>query len=358
MAGPEDQTTPQTPTPAEDGGSIEVRTLPPIVSTSETPPLPPTNPDLLTGGGVADAHNTAAAPPAAVEADAPVVPAGTTGEFQAAAEGGAAPAARNRRASTRTTGPDGRPQIDFGTAIMEFFHMLSLLLSGRPGAAEEFRLRSGEWREQNVDPIERGTSPFTPEQQREIRSMDRTLQDLSNIGTPNFQTCVAITRNPHVRALLDHVARYESVGGSYDSAWPSTTLPGLSSMTLDQVIAQGRERGREHGSGAQGRYQFIPGTLEGLKRTLGLTGNEVFGPELQDALAVALMHEKGLEGVLAGRANVNQFVDGLARVWQALQDSSGRGPIDNSLGSATVGPAETTRLVQAMSGTGIPGATR
>lgn len=92
--------------------------------------------------------------------------------------------------------------------------------------------------------------------------------------------------------LLAAVAKGES-GGDYDKIfadgkWGAPPQP-LTSMTLDQAIALAnsirRNPDNPHNAGPVGKYQFVGSTLQGLKGQMGLTGNEQFTPQLQDALA-------------------------------------------------------------------------
>lgn len=75
---------------------------------------------------------------------------------------------------------------------------------------------------------------------------------------------------------------------------------------------------------AIGRYQFIPNTLRGLVRKLGIDEDAMFSPELQNRLADQLLREAGLQQFLSGELGRTAFMNRLARIWAGLPTSSGR----------------------------------
>lgn len=75
---------------------------------------------------------------------------------------------------------------------------------------------------------------------------------------------------------------------------------------------------------AIGRYQFIPDTLDYLVTKLGISRTQRFSPTVQDQLAHALLRQAGLARFLAGELNRHQFMNGLARIWAGLPNSSGK----------------------------------
>lgn len=58
----------------------------------------------------------------------------------------------------------------------------------------------------------------------------------------------------------------------------------LTQMTLDEVGAL---------RGANGRYQVMAPTLGDFRKAYGLTGKELFSPELQDQIGVYLLNRRG-----------------------------------------------------------------
>src|SRR6202034_2912771 len=95
--------------------------------------------------------------------------------------------------------------------------------------------------------------------------------------------------------LLNEIAKSEGTGNNYNDSYAHGNRADLSKMTFDQVTALSQTLGRQHGSSAIGRYQFMHDTLGGLKKQLGLTGNEAFTPDLQDRLARKLLQGRGYD---------------------------------------------------------------
>jgi len=94
-------------------------------------------------------------------------------------------------------------------------------------------------------------------------------------------------------------------------------------MTLDEVAeAQKAHVTAGNASSAIGKYQFIQGTLKGLRKDLGLKGDEKFTPELQDELAQALLRRRGLDKYLKGDITAEQFQANLAKEWASLPSDS------------------------------------
>ncbi|WP_312529911.1 hypothetical protein [Paracoccus sp. (in: a-proteobacteria)] len=124
------------------------------------------------------------------------------------------------------------------------------------------------------------------------------------------------------KGILELIAQRES-GGDYNATLDNGRWTGgarnLVNMTLKEILAlQSSMRtpenralyGNGQGSSALGRYQIVGTTLEGLIKDLGLTGNELFSPEMQDRLAEQLLRQikpgdvSGIRGVWAGLNNV------------------------------------------------------
>lgn len=66
----------------------------------------------------------------------------------------------------------------------------------------------------------------------------------------------------------------------------------LTSMTINEVLQYQNSRGAN--MKAAGKWQIMPNTLRGLKKSMNLTGDELFTPEMQDRMAFELaMNRKG-----------------------------------------------------------------
>ena len=137
--------------------------------------------------------------------------------------------------------------------------------------------------------------------------------------------------------VLDLIAQPES-GGRYDAVYPGRRRPAILDMTLDQLAADQRERGRASGSSASGRYQYIRKTLSSVVRQMGLdTKKEKFTPALQDEIAIFhLRANHGLDRWLSGSMSDTAFLNRLAGTWAGIPKSTGgsayAGVLDNRAG--------------------------
>lgn len=124
---------------------------------------------------------------------------------------------------------------------------------------------------------------------------------------------------PQGATNLKGLVRQAESGGDYNKVFGMGSVQSLTSMTVDQVLAQ-QQRAREMGnpSTAVGAYQFIYKTLRGLKSELGLKGTEKFTPELQEKMADTLLNRRGLQEFQAGRISQRQFALRLSQEFAAL----------------------------------------
>ncbi|MEM7650557.1 MAG: hypothetical protein AAF204_00555 [Pseudomonadota bacterium] len=231
-----------------------------------------------------------------------------------------------------------RQKISMGNLLSQVMLLLKALFSGE---WEDFTMFQELFFPKDVytDPVERET------RSRDLYEVVRNPEHPSR-GMAPADFVKSYFGTVEIRGLLDHIARHESVNGSYDSVWPNSVKDGLSEMTINEVIAW-QESCNDKGSCAAGRYQFMPKTLKGLIENMdNIDGTEKFSPNVQDLLAVELMREKGLDGIVQGKGNINNFVDGIAEIWQAFKNTDGVGPIDNTLGRATVDARETINVVK------------
>lgn len=133
--------------------------------------------------------------------------------------------------------------------------------------------------------------------------------------------------SPLTANMLEFIGAKEAPLG-YDQIYSGSAIDTpkpLTSMTIREVLAwQDASVAAGSASSAAGRFQFIRKTLRGLVSKLGLTGDEVFSPDMQKRLAVELMREQGLAEFEAGRMSVEEFGNRLATVWAALPQVSGQ----------------------------------
>lgn len=137
--------------------------------------------------------------------------------------------------------------------------------------------------------------------------------------------------------LLDFVAGYES-RGNYNAYYGNAGNQriNLTGMTLNQVQEFQAGLARRTGSSAAGRYQIMQYTMPDIMRGMGLTGNEMFTPELQDEMGMWLLKRRGLDRYLAGEISPQAFGDNLAQEWAALPRFSEYRRSDG----VTVGPGQ------------------
>jgi len=111
----------------------------------------------------------------------------------------------------------------------------------------------------------------------------------------------------------------------------------LTEMTLDEVEAAQPKWTKRFGSSAAGAAQFMrntldaPKTLRDLEGEMGLTGDELFEPDLQDRMAFHLLRRRGYDKFIAGKLSRTAFGNNLAKEWASfpvLCDMAGaHGPV-------------------------------
>jgi muramidase (phage lysozyme) len=130
----------------------------------------------------------------------------------------------------------------------------------------------------------------------------------------------SIAGAPLTNALLDMIGGAEAPGGYNQRVGdrPGRHTNNLTSMTINQVIALPEVRVGRIRSSASGRYQFLDSTLGQLVEELGLTGDEVFTPAMQDRLAYALLVRRGYLNLLSGAMGPEEFANALSQEWAAV----------------------------------------
>ena len=137
-----------------------------------------------------------------------------------------------------------------------------------------------------------------------------------------------------INSVESGVYGYESVSGQIpDNLKPSKPI---TTMKISEILAYQERIDKDSESEAMGRYQIVEDTLRGydnqdpskgkerpLYERAGLSVNDLFSPENQDKLAIALINKRGLQGYLAGTTNINVFANNLAKEWAGLPLVSG-----------------------------------
>ena len=96
----------------------------------------------------------------------------------------------------------------------------------------------------------------------------------------------------------------------------------LTSMTINEVLQYQNSRGTN--MKAAGKWQIMPNTLRGLKKSMNLTGDELFTPEMQDRMAFELaMNRKGYRQFAKATGNEKLALMGaaqndLAKEWASM----------------------------------------
>ena len=137
-----------------------------------------------------------------------------------------------------------------------------------------------------------GHNPDDPKKDKEESSSgDQTTSD-TPVNSPGNNSPAAGNWSP----VLNLIAAHESVGGSYDSVYPSTTKqkysggPPLTEMTIAEADAWQVQTYRARGSSAAGRYQFMK--IKKQAADAGIGANELFSAENQDKMAIHLLSGK------------------------------------------------------------------
>lgn len=126
-------------------------------------------------------------------------------------------------------------------------------------------------------------------------------------------------------------------GGDYGALLGFTNRPGrkfddvdITSKTINELLDFTSPEG-QYGAFSKravgrvatpmGRYQIVGKTLRGLKNELGLTGDEVFTPELQDQLFLQLLRRRGYDEYKAGNISKEAFLSRVSNEWEGLTKS-------------------------------------
>ena len=129
--------------------------------------------------------------------------------------------------------------------------------------------------------------------------------------------------DPRTAGMLEFIGTLEAPGG-YDvySHYAAAPPPKpLTTMTVGEVLAWQERIDARSRSEAAGRFQIMEDTLRDyLLPTMGLSGNEIFDKDMQNAMAVALMKRRGWTP--DSRAYV-AMGNALALEWAALPLLSG-----------------------------------
>lgn len=142
--------------------------------------------------------------------------------------------------------------------------------------------------------------------------------------------------DPAINNLLTFVQGFEAPAG-FNSMYGDveTASLNLSQLTIDEVIAeQGARVKAGSPSSAAGGLQILRDNLAGLKKELGLTGNEYFSEDMQRIMGLALLERRGLSKFLSGDISADKFANNLAGEWAALPLANGKSVYESKLNHA------------------------
>lgn len=118
----------------------------------------------------------------------------------------------------------------------------------------------------------------------------------------------------------------------------------LTSMTLDQIdklqTRMLRHPKNKLRSSAVGWLQIVRTTLREVRKTLGLTGDELFNADMQDRLTCYLLGVRGIDKWLAGRLKTTTLINNLAKEWASLPKTDGKGAYDGQHARVSVAEVE------------------
>lgn len=145
-------------------------------------------------------------------------------------------------------------------------------------------------------------------------SLTQNKENLLNNSTLNGQTEILARAVSHGEGNYNSVNR-GLVNGKNLGAYEED----LSQITINEILARNAlPESDPRRMNAVGRYQIINKTLKGLVKQLNLTGDELFTPELQDKLFLALL-PKSAKAYVSGKSdNKVQALTDMAKVWASI----------------------------------------
>ncbi|KLK91433.1 hypothetical protein AA309_20275 [Microvirga vignae] len=120
--------------------------------------------------------------------------------------------------------------------------------------------------------------------------------------------------------LLDFIGSKEAPKG-YDTVYANRMdrMPKpLTSMTMKEILDQGKWRTKTFGSSACGRYQFMDATLRDLAEELDLKAEDKFTSDYQDRLGLYLLRRRGYDRWIKGTLSDAEFMLNLAKEWASF----------------------------------------
>lgn len=113
---------------------------------------------------------------------------------------------------------------------------------------------------------------------------------------------------------------YDTIYGNNQGKLPKP----ITRMTLDEVHAAQPVWTKKYGSSAAGAYQIMrdtmdaPKTMADLEGEMGLSGSELFDPDMQDRMAFHLLKRRGYQQFMDRKIGVAAFAKRLAQEWASF----------------------------------------
>lgn len=139
-------------------------------------------------------------------------------------------------------------------------------------------------------------------------------------GSPELtgsESCASRSSNP----ILDLIMKAEGTKRGYNDSFAHQLRGTLTDKTLSEIDGM---QGDMIGSSAIGKYQFMRATLRGLRKELGLTGEEKFDANMQDRLAMRL-YDRRMKQAARGGGGEDAVLLALAQEWASFPTATGQG---------------------------------
>ena len=138
------------------------------------------------------------------------------------------------------------------------------------------------------------------------------------------------------KELLDFIGQFEAPRGYVDYYRGASFPPPkpLTSMTINEVRAwQKAANPPGPGTAAAGKYQIVnyksAPTMDELVKELGLSGDELYDEQVQDAMGMALLKRAGMHKFQDGKISAEKFGQGVAKVWASMPKVIGVNPVSS-----------------------------
>ena len=139
-----------------------------------------------------------------------------------------------------------------------------------------------------------------------------------------------VISNTKTKALLNLISKaegttsYDTQFGYQDVARQKSGGKPLTQMTINEVrqLMSSTPKNKR----AMGKYQFVPGTFNDVVKQMGLSGDEIFSPEMQDKMIIhRLTTTRGMDRWMDGTLSDEEFMHRLAQEFASLPSPKNNG---------------------------------